>query len=316
MERRAFLRTMVAGAGAVAVNLPGGETAAAWARSAARRPVHGLNSHLLDPAAVSQLRDLGVTHVRHTLYWPLWRNPGFPEAFAENVARAHRAGLRLTLVVHNWAGGAVVGAGVSRRLMADFASFVVARARQFPHVEAWQLWNEQDLWVQAPFGASTNLPMVQRGRLYAEQLERAYPLIKRANPRALVVSGGTAEHPSSGFLQGMMESRPPVDAVAIHAYGAYPAFRERVLAARTIVGDHAPIWVTEAGDDASQRQDDGRHLAIWRSVLEGNEREQLAARVFPYVLVAGDGERGHALLRADDSRRPTYEWLRRYLRQR
>ncbi len=314
MDRRRFIGSLAAGLGAAALQLPGARLLEARAQQIVRRPIHGLNSHLLTPEAVAQLVDVGATHVRHTLYWPLWQNPGFPEAYAANLERAHRAGLRLTLVVHNWAGGPVVGSGVSRRMMSQFTDFVVARVRQFPQVEAWQLWNEQDLWVQAPFGASSHVPMIQRGRLYAEQLERAYPLIKRANPRALVVTGGTADHPSSGFLQGMMERRPPLDAVAIHAYGAYPAFADRVRAARAIIGDGTPLWVTEAGDDASERPDDSRHLATWRSILEGNARERIADRIYPYVLVAGETERGHGLLRADDSPRPTYRWLRSHLR--
>jgi hypothetical protein len=315
MQRRAFIRTMLGAAGAASLKLS--VASAGWAlRPGQQRPLHGINTHLLNPEAITQLRDLGVVHVRHTLYWPLWRDRGFPQAYAENLERAHAAGLRLTLVVHNWAGGAVVGAGVDRRMMDEFATFVAARVRQFPQVEAWQLWNEQDLWVQTPFGASSNLPMVQRGRHYAEQLERAYPLIKRANPRALVVTGGTADHPSSGFLEGMMERRPPLDAVAIHAYGALPAFRDRVLSARAIVGDGTPIWVTEAGDDQSQRMDDRRHLQIWRGVLEGNDRERLAQRIYPYVLLAGDSELGHALVRANRAPRPTYNWLRGYFRGR
>jgi hypothetical protein len=312
MKRRNFLRALAAGAGSLALASP----AHTLPHRLVRRPITGINSHLLTPESVALLRRLGVVHIRHTLYWPLWNNPGFPAAYAANLERAHRAGLRLTLVVHNWDGGAVFGSGVSRRMMSEFASFVAARVRDFPQVEAWQLWNEQDVWVQAPFGASTRVPMIQRGRLYAEQLERAYPLIKRANPRALVVSGGTADHPSSGFLEGMMESRPPMDAVAVHGYGDYTVLRDRISAARSIVDGHAPVWVTEAGDDAPQRNDDARHLRVWRSIIEGNERDGLADRIYPYVLLGGETERGQGLVRGDGSPRPTYEWLRRRLRSR
>jgi hypothetical protein len=311
MNRRRFLCRLALFAGAAAV--PGAavrELAAAGAVQA--RPVLGLNSHFLTPQAIAQLRDLGIRHVRHTLYWPLWQQqPGYPAAFRENVARAHAAGLRLLLVVHNWAGGRVFRSGVNRRMMTDLGRFVAARAEELPQVEAWQLWNEQDVWVQAPFGASTNVSMEQRGRLYAEQMERAYPLIKRANPRALVVSGGTAAPVASGFLQGMMAATPPLDAVAIHVYGAFAAFRREALAAREIVGGHAPLWATEAGEETAS---DSRQLAAWREVVEGNDRERLVSRIYPYVLEAGPTEPGHGLLRQDGRQRPTYQWLRQRTR--
>lgn len=307
MQRRHFIRTLVLGSAAgFRPWLEPRRSGAAWSAAAAP-PVVGLNSHMLTPSAIARLRDLGIVHVRHTLYWPLWERPGYADAFATSVARAHAAGLRLLLVVHNWAGGRVFSSGVSRRIMRELAAFVAARAGELPQVEAWQLWNEQDVWVQAPFGASTGVPMVQRGRLYAEQLEIAYPLIKRANPGALVVSGGIAAGADSGFLAGMMESGPPVDAVAVHAYGGYPALREKVLAARAIVGARAPIWATEAGENTD---DDSRQLEAWRQIIDGNAAEGLAARVYPYVLEAGETERGHGLLRKDATVRPAYRWLR------
>jgi hypothetical protein len=316
MNRRAWLRS-VAG-GLLSATLFDVRAAAAWPLEgnggSQAVPVVGLNSHLLTPEAVAQLRDLGVRHVRTTLLWPLWSHPSYPVSFAENIDRAHRAGLRLLIVVHNWPGDSpVFSSPVSERTWRRFGQFVAARAAQFPQVEAWQLWNEQDLWVQAPFGASDRRPMVERGRHYARHLEIAYPLIKRANSRTLVVSGGTADHPRSGFLTGMVESRPPVDAIGIHAYGAWPEARERIEAARSIVAGHAPLWVTEAGQDHAH---DAAHLAAWRSVIEGNARERLAARIYPYALMATGGEEGHGLLRPQGGTpRATYRWLREYLRR-
>jgi hypothetical protein len=271
-------------------------------------PIVGINSHLLTPQAVAQLKALGVRRVRTTMLWPLWTHPTYPISFAENVKRADEAGIKLTIVVHNWPGDAAVfKSGVNRQMMRDFGAFVAARARQFPTVEAWQLWNEQDVWWQAPFGASDGIEMRQRGRLYAEQLRIAYPLIKRANPRALVVTGGTAEDPGSGFLAGMMESRPPFDVVAIHAYGAWPRSRQRIATARRIVGPEAAIWVTEAGENT----DDRNHLAAWRGIIEGNASERLAQRIYPYALEASGPEARHGLVIAGQrAPRPTFAWLR------
>ena len=153
--------------------------------------------------------------------------------------------------------------------------------------------------------------MRQRGEHYAEQLSMAYPRIKQANRRAVVVSGGTAEHPSSGFLAGMMADRPPCDAVAIHAYGPWEQARERIVTARGIVGDR-PIWVTECGS-RTHEVSESRQLSDWRSTIEGNEREGLAARLYPYALLAE--LRGHSMI-GPAGPRPIYGWVRQHVRER
>jgi hypothetical protein len=318
MDRRTWLRMIAGGLiSAAATRDPRslGDWPLLGSSQAQRRTVLGINSHLLTPEAIAKLRDLGITHVRHTLYWPMFEeHPDYPFGFRQDIARAHAAGLRLTVVVHNWFGPdtAVVHNRVDLAMMRRFAAFVAARAAEFPQVEAWQLWNEQDLWVQAPFGAGVGVPMYERGQNYARQLELAYPAIRKASPDALIVSGGLADHPDSGFLEGMLASRPPVDAIAVHGYGSWAEIRERALAARRLAAGHAPIWLTEAGMDAA---DDQRQLAAWRGIVEGNERERLAVRLYPYVLLSGVTEPGFGLFRRDGrTPRATYHWLRRHVR--
>src|SRR5690606_17227810 len=133
--------------------------------------------------------------------------------------------------------GEVFHSRVGRDLQERMARFAAWTAR-LPACEAVQLWNEQDVWVQAPFGTGVGLGARECGRNYAAQLRLAYPRIKNANPRALVVSGGTADHPDDrwrGFLRGMMEEAPPVDAVAVHAYGPWSRARGIVAEAARIV---------------------------------------------------------------------------------
>src|SRR5690606_24318325 len=99
----------------------------------------------------------------------------------------------------------------------------------------------------------------------------------------------------------------------IHAYGSWEQARERILAARRIVGSSARLWVTECGS-RSHEVTESRQLADWRGTIEGNEREGLAERLYPYALLSG--EWGHSLIGPSGSPRPTYQWLRRHLRER
>ncbi len=318
MNRRTFLRTSAARAFAGGLALP---AVAAWdsfpgGRGRAGAPIVGINAHILTAEYIRHLHTLGIRHVRTTLLWPLWREDAsaYRAAWQEVIDRSTDAGLRLLVVAHNWPSDRpVVASGVDREMMDRFADFIADQARRYPGVEAWQLWNEQDLWVQAPFGAGRGVPMRKRGANYAEQLRLAYPRIKQANRRALVVTGGTAEHPARGFLAGMMADAPPCDAVAVHAYGPWEQARDRIVAARRLVGSHAPIWVTECGS-RSHEVTEGRQVADWRSLLGGNDEERLAARLYPYALLSTAW--GHSLLGPKGARREAYGVMQRYMRER
>lgn len=318
MDRRSFLKQSSAGVLAATGVL--GSTAR-WAPLAAAeiqagRPILGINAHMLTQEYIRHLQALGIRHVRTTVLWPWWREDAsaYRAAWKEVVDRSTDAGLRLLVVAHNWPSDRpVVASGVNTGMMDRFADFVADQARRFPSVEAWQLWNEQDLWVQAPFGAGRGLPMARRGEHYADQLRLAYPRIKQGNSRAVVVTGGTAEHPSSGFLAGMMESEPPCDAIAVHAYGPWGQSKERIAAARNIVGGHAPIWVTECGSRTHEISEAGQ-LADWRSAIEGNDRERLAARLYPYALLSTAW--GHSLIGSNGAPRPAYSWVKGFMRER
>jgi hypothetical protein len=287
----------------------------------------GVGSHALDDSSIAHLRALGVRHVRTTLYWNHWGDPAYRRDFAAGLRRAAAAGLEPLVVVHQQPSG---GYAERRRVYREFASFMAARAAEFPQVRYWQLWNEMDVAFTDVFGASrAEVGMRERGRNYAEMLRLAYPAIKRANPRAVVVTGGIASGINDGFLEGMYAGRAEYDVLAIHSYGfpVWPMFRQRGLEARAVMrrnGDDRPLWNTEFGMEntivppgwSTRRADiDRYHLDAWRSSVEGNQREGLYDRIYGHVLRQG-GDLSYDLVRSDGSPRPAYTWLRSWLRAR
>ena len=94
-----------------------------------------------------------------------------------------------------------------------YAAFARAVARRYAPrgVHAYEIWNEPNVpsfWQPAPDPAA-----------YARLLQAAYPAIKAADPRATVVTGGTAPAATDG------RSYAPIDFVrAMYAAGAHGSF--------------------------------------------------------------------------------------------
>ncbi len=288
-------------------------------------PIVGLNAHNWNDRALRAYRELGIRHIRMPAILQLWEETDRHPADLRNIGnQAERAGIRVLWYLHNIPEGYSRNARLRdrERWMERMTRFAEWAAR-LPGTEALQLWNEQDQWLQTPFGAAQRTPLEERGRLYADQLHLAYPRIKEVNPDVLVVSGGTADYkPSQGapaFLRGMLESDPPVDAIGVHAYGAWPAARRLLAAAREVVGSR-PIWQTEFGHDqanGSGPPDLREHLRAWQTTIEGNGREHLAQRQYGYTLQTDPRPQfsQHGLFEPDGvTPRPTYEWLRRRAR--
>jgi hypothetical protein len=287
----------------------------------------GIVVHHLDQQTVAQVLDLGLRHIRYTLYWSLWDNPLYRKEWQEGLQRALQAGLDPLIVVHQPPFGDFHSRETVYRA---FARFMQARAAEFPEVRAWQLWNEMDIAFTDVFGAGRpEISMRQRGRLYAEMLRLAYPAIKRGNPRALVVTGGIASAIDGGFLDGMYEEHAPYDVLAIHTYG-FPLlkpFDSRGSAAWRLMeahGDNRPLWNTEFGLEPavipdswrlSRGQIDSVQLEAWRTSIEGNERWRTYDRIYGYVLADGK-DLGFNLIRLDGSPRPAYQWLKLWCRHR
>lgn len=285
----------------------------------------GVGVHRLDQQSVAHIVDLGIRHVRYTLYWSLWNDPAYRLEWERDLQRALQAGLDPLIVVHQ----PPFGDFQHRDLVYDaFAQFMEDRAAQFPAVRAWQLWNEMDEAFTDVFGAGhPEVALRRRGHYYAQMLKLAYPAIKRGNPDALVVTGGIASPIDAGFLQGLYDLNAPYDVLAIHTYG-YPltlAFGERGRAARRIMasyGDKRPLWNTEFGLESAvipaelplrPAQVDTVHLEAWKTTIEANKSAPVYDRIYGHVLAEGK-DLGFALVRVDGSTRPAYQWLRSWIR--
>jgi hypothetical protein len=287
----------------------------------------GIVVHHLDQQSVSQVLDLGVRHVRYTLYWSFWENPLYRREWEDGLERALQADLDPLIVVHQPPFGDFHN---RKTVYRAFARFMEARAAQFPEVGAWQLWNEMDIAFTDVFGAGhPEVSMRQRGQLYAEMLKLAYPAIKRGNPRALVVTGGIASAIEGGFLEGLYDEHAPYDVLAIHTYG-FPLvqpFDARGSAAWRVMeahGDNRPLWNTEFGLEPavipdswrlSRGQIDSVQLDAWRTSIEENERWRTYDRIYGYVLADGK-DLSFNLIRLDGTPRPAYQWLKLWCRHR
>lgn len=288
--------------------------ATAAAAAAQDYPILGINSHLLRPDDLRLVRDLGITHVRSTIYTPLWAEvPSYQQTARENTERAADLGLKLMYVVHN-AYGEVFRLPYDPGAARAFTRLAIDIISRLPRAESWQLWNEQDVWVQAPFGAGERPPQgaMRVGRNYGRWWSEAYAAIKDAHPQALLVTGGTADHEAErwrGFLRGMMETGIEADAIAVHAYGPWPESRQIIAEAAAIVGDRAPLWVTECGAKPGSHWSPAYQAEAWRSTIRGNQREQLAERLYPYSLETDPAHPAYGVRDVDGTPRPVLDWL-------
>lgn len=161
------------------------------------------------------------------------------------VAEAERREVRILGLLH----GTPEWARPTTAHLDDWLEFVrVTVSRYRGRVPAWQVWNEPNL---DQFWKNPN------PRDYARLLKATTPVIRQADPDALVVWGATSVL-DWGFLEPALSSAGDCfDVMAIHPYGygdprapeAYipDALAElRVLLAQHHLGDK-PIWFTEWG---------------------------------------------------------------------
>jgi hypothetical protein len=160
--------------------------------------------------------------------------------------------------------------------------------------------------------------MRERGRLYGEMLRRAYPKIKAASSRTLVVTAGLASGGEElrDFLLGMGDA--PYDVLALHTYGlpVLQVVKEKTAVARPLT--RRPLWITEFGLeeavipaswDHSRREVDGLHLQAMEQTVEWNDSAGVFDRMYWHVL-RQNGDKGYDLVRGDGSLRPAAQWLR------
>ncbi len=277
--------------------------------------VLGITSHILRDDDLRLVRDLGFTHIRGTLISTRWaRQTGYAAAMREHVARVTAHGLQLLFVVHN-SDGAVFRSMNDPAAAAAFTAVVESMVRTLPEVEAWQLWNEMDVWLQAPFGSGENPPMpaLFTGMNYGRWWRTAYPRLKAVRPESRFVTGATADH-SAGrwrdFLRGMVNGGFEADAIAFHVYGDWSRTVSRHAEIRKIVGADQRFWLTEFNARPGIGWTPTYQAESVRGMIEGNARDRLFERIYAYCLETDPKDPWYGLRNPDGSERPLLEWLR------
>ena len=107
-------------------------------------------------------------------------------------------------------------------------------------ITAWQIWNEPDLhefWAPKP-----------NARAYAHLLTASYKLIKRLEPKAIVVMAGPsgADHHGVAYIKAVVRAGGRFDVAAIQPYRPVPDFG-LLAEIRQIQKIHKRIWFTEMG---------------------------------------------------------------------
>jgi hypothetical protein len=215
---------------------------------------------------VAAVQDLDAKWMRITMAWSdietsngVYRTSHYDNA----IAKAASAGVKVVVTVYtspSWASGRSEDSAPPLD-PADYADFMRwAATRWGDKVDAWEVWNEQNLWGFWSTGPNPGA--------YARLLKAAYPAVKVADPTSLVVYGGVsyndyrflegayAEVPNLGDYYDVMASHPytgnqPPEQVwydsdgrpAKKSFSAYREIRKVMLAH----GDEQPLWFTEFG---------------------------------------------------------------------
>ena len=283
------------------------------------RPETGVGAHALDDQDMKLIRAANIRLVRVTMYWNQIENtttPGRYDAKAlahwdDLLRRCDEGGIVPLILVHTNAPG--VNFAQREQGYRRFARFMGDMAKRYPKVLFWELWNEMDQGFTDLFGANNKeIPLRERGKLYAQMLKLAYPAIKSANPKAWVLAGGMTDW--NEFPRGIYEGggRDYFDFMNLHTYGVpvVYGFVARGLSVYSVMKEFhdegRPIWNTEFGIDAGNvvnawgfphaRQkplDDGAdfdnvHLASWKDCIEDNAKRRLYVKALGYQFKAGN----------------------------
>jgi len=276
----------------------------------------GIGMHGMPDEQIALVRALGIRLVRHTMYWYQIENTEAPGRYDEKalgewdslVRRCDRQGIILEAVVHGNAPGVSYRnreAGYHR-----FARFMGDMARRYPSIRYWELWNEMDVAFTDLFGAQAGVPLLERGKLYAEMLKTVTPAIREANPQAFVLTGGMTNWDE--FPRGIYEGggREYFDIMNLHTYGVpiVWSFLARGLWLRSVMQTYGdadkPLWDTEFGIDAGnivypwgvphdRGEDDAEaldriHREQWQACLDAALQCGLYQKIVPYQFAAGN----------------------------
>ena len=294
---------------------------------------------------VAGVQDLGASWMRLTMSWhDIETAKGSYELLEDYDAAMEKAaasGTKILVTVYTaptWASG-VSDRESPPRDPNDYADFMRFAAQRWgAQVDAWEVWNEQNLWG---FWSTGPDPAE-----YAHLLKTAYPAIKAADPTSTVLFGGVSYN-DYRYIEGAYAAIPNLgdyyDVMATHPYSpdnppedvwyeadgsgrlnkkSFVAYRE-VRDVMLANGDDKPLWFTEFGWSTNS-------LPGW-GVSEANQadyytRAMRCIEQDPYVQVAiWYIYRNHAwasdantwvdqlgLLRSDFSPKPAYNAFKAY----
>jgi GH35 family endo-1,4-beta-xylanase len=298
-------------------------------------------------ATIADYRQLGVKWVRFDFDWSVIEPAPGQYAFkryddvVERLAQADIHVLGLIAYTPSWANGGQRGKYYPPRDPKRFAEFAAQLAARYAArgVHAWEIWNEPNLgkfWGQAPDPAA-----------YTVLLKLAYKAIKKADPKAFVVSGGLAQPATTAtsmeslrFLAAMYRNGAQgyFDALGNHPYtspripGQWMAHNWRkmtsttpsVLSIMKQYGDaDKKIWITEFGAPTAGKSPWGTEISEARqaTMVERTFVEALSAlwagpvfwynyRDFCPYQSGADSECFYGLKRFDGSPKPAFDAFR------
>jgi Cellulase (glycosyl hydrolase family 5) len=288
------------------------------------------------------ISDVGARWVRLEFRWNEAEpskgsyDPTILARYDRAIDTARAAGAKVLVFVNGsprWASGSRI-AMMKPQNPVDYANFMrFVAARYAGKVSAWEVWNEENttrFWQSGPSPSA-----------YVPLLKAAYPAVKSADPRAVVVFGGLSQNDYS-YVEGAYAAgaKGYFDVMAVHPYPgpnppeavwysngrvapmAFSGFREvrRSMLAR---GDDKPIWLTEFGWSTTT-------TATW-GVTQSQQADYLtrAYRLlesYPYVAIAywynlrnnfwdrdaDTWETQLGLVRTDFTRKPSYGAFKSY----
>ena len=321
-------------------------------------PELGVGMHEIDQKAIDTAKKMNIRFIRHTLYWGMLEsekgvyNKEYLADFHRKTDLCEKNGMVLLVVVHQAPAGLTFAN--KEEAYERFADFMAWAAKEFPTVRYWQLWNEMDTAFTDLFGAGvkkedgTEYSLTERGTFYTDMLKLAYPSIKKANPKAVVVCGPGAV-PGGEFQEGIYKAggKDYFDIMSIHTYGTPVMwqFVGRGKEVRDIMNrykdDTKPLWNTEFGVEAGSLYSawgvPENPLKTWleqqrdhlSDCIEFNMRAGLYQKYFIYQYMAGlEGNKeailekvevpegdtidnyGFGIVNQDHSLKPIGEWIR------
>jgi polysaccharide biosynthesis protein PslG len=242
-------------------------------RLSSTAPLGGVNIISVGPEplreadrAIAQARALHAKVVRTEVPWSILEPRGLSQieprslAFADRlVSDAATAGIRVILLVDStpcWASSAPVSLrhacvpGEASKANAwppsspaNYAAFVAYLAKRYgTRLAAIEIWNEPDQANQLYFAGP------DKPRRYAAILRAAYPAIKHANSKVLVLAGSLVG--SNGvFLRALYAAgiKGSYDGLAVHFYNLTLASLRSIHEVQLANGDTKPLWLDEFG---------------------------------------------------------------------